>query len=285
MVYFYMNTSRHGSVEFAAYLRRHVMPGVIKLLRLFLLFILNVAFLFRGILIKSAFFLAPERKMHLCAHCMQRWARANCFILGIHITPTGSYEQNDVFFVVSNHCSYLDILVIGTVMPSVFVSKSEVASWVFLGSMVKLAGTVFVNRESKVAAVRVLESIKERLDNGLSVVVFPEGTTNDGIAIRDFKSTFFKAPIDSKVPILPLSIMYSHIDGTPVTPVTIDAVAWHSDMQFVPHFWNLLGLSRIDARIHFNPPLHPFTEDRKTLSSFALGKVKHGHSLLRLELE
>ncbi len=261
------------------------MPGIIKILRLFLLLILNLVFLVSGILIKASFFLAPDKKMYLRAHCMQWWARANCFVLGIHITPAGSYKQNNVFFIVSNHCSYLDILIIGTIMPSVFVSKSEVASWIFLGRMVKLAGTVFVNRESKTAAVRVLEAIKERLESGISVVVFPEGTTNDGLTIGDFKSTFFKAPIDSKVPILPLSIMYSHLDSMPVTPGTIDAVAWHSDMQFVPHFWNLLGFSRIDARIYFNPPLYDFTEDRKTLSSFVLGKVKYGHSLLRLELE
>ncbi len=261
------------------------MPGIIKILRLFLLLILNLVFLVCGIMIKAAFFVAAEKKMYLRAHGMQWWARANSFILGIHITPTGSYKQNDVFFIVSNHCSYLDILVIGTVMPSVFVSKSEVASWVFLGRMVKLAGTVFVNRESKTAAVGVLAAIKKRLESGISVVVFPEGTTNDGLTIRDFKSTFFKAPIDSKVPILPLSILYSHIDWMPVTPGTVDAVAWHSDMQFVPHFWNLLGFRRIDARIHFNPPLYHFTEDRKTLSSFVSGKVKYGHSLLRLEMD
>ena len=254
------------------------MPGIIKLLRLFLLFILNFVFLVYGILIKSAFFLAPEKKMYLRAHGMQRWARAGCIILGIHITPTGPYKQSDVFFIVSNHCSYLDILIIGTMMPSVFVSKSEVASWIFMGRLVKLAGTVFVNRESKTAAVKVLESIKERLGSGISVVVFPEGTTNDGLAIRDFKSAFFKAPIDSKVPILPLSIMYSHIDRMPVTAATMDAVAWHSDMQFAPHFWNLLGFSRIDARIHFNTPLYHFTEDRKTLSAFVLEKVRDGHN-------
>ncbi len=139
--------------------------------------------------------------------------------------------------------------------------------------------------KSKTAAVGVLAAIKKRLESGISVVVFPEGTTNDGLTIRDFKSTFFKAPIDSKVPILPLSILYSHIDWMPVTPGTVDAVAWHSDMQFVPHFWNLLGFRRIDARIHFNPPLYHFTEDRKTLSSFVSGKVKYGHSLLRLEMD
>ncbi|HXW69624.1 MAG TPA: lysophospholipid acyltransferase family protein [Dissulfurispiraceae bacterium] len=261
------------------------MPGIIKILRLFLLVILNLVFLVCGILIRAVFFVSAEKKMRVCAHVMQWWARTNCFILGIHITPSGAYKQNDVFFIVSNHCSYLDVLIIGAIMPSVFVSKNEVASWIFLGRIVKLAGTVFIDRESKTAAVRALKAIKDRLESGISVVVFPEGTTDDGLTIRDFKSTFFKAPIDSKVPVLPLSIMYSHIDWRPVTPGTIDAVAWHSDMQFVPHFWNLLGFSRIDARIHFNPPLYHFTEDRKTLSSFVFGKVKQGHSLLRLELK
>jgi len=261
------------------------MPGIIKLLRLFLILILNLAFLLCGVLIKSAFFLTPDKKMRLCAHGMRLWARAGCFILGIHITPTGSYNQNDVFFIVSNHCSYLDILIIGAIMPAVFVSKSEVASWVFLGRIVKLAGTVFVDRESKTAALGVLKAIRERLDNGISVVVFPEGTTNDGLTIRDFKSTFFRAPIDSKVPVLPLSIIYSHIDSMPVTAETIDAVAWHSDMRFVPHFWNLLGFSRIDARIHFNPPLYRFTGDRKILSSFVFGKVKDNCNIMRLELK
>jgi 1-acyl-sn-glycerol-3-phosphate acyltransferase len=218
--------------------------------------------------------------MRLRANGMRWWARLNCLILGIHITATGADRQNGVFFIVSNHCSYLDILVIGSIMPSVFVSKSEVASWVFLGRMVKLAGTVFVNRESKAASVRVLEAIKERLRSGISVVVFPEGTTNNGLNIRDFKSTFFKEPIDSMSAILPLSLVYSHIDRTPVTPATIDAVAWHSDMLFLPHFWNLLGFRRIDARIHFNPAFHHFTEDRKTLSSFVFGKVRDGHNNL-----
>jgi len=207
---------------------------------------------------------------------MQWWARLTCFILGIHITPAGDYGNKDVFFIVSNHCSYLDILVIGAIMPSVFVSKSEVSSWPFLGWMVKLAGTVFVNRESKTASVKALEAIKKRLRSGISVVVFPEGTTSNGLSIRNFKSTFFKAPIDSGVPVLPVSILYSHIDRRPVTADRIDTVAWHSDMDFLPHFWNLLGVKRIDARVYFNAPLRDFTDDRKTLSASVAVKVREG---------
>jgi lyso-ornithine lipid O-acyltransferase len=252
------------------------MSGIRKIPRLFLFFILNLVFLVFGSLIDAAFFLEPEKKMYLRTRGMRWWARSACLILGIHITSSGHYRQNGVFFIVSNHCSYLDILVIGTLMPSVFVSKSEVASWIFLGRLVKLAGTVFVNRESKTASVRVLETIKEHLVNGISVVVFPEGTTNNGLTVRDFKSTFFKVAVDSRTPVLPLSIIYSHINGTPVTPATVDTIAWHSDMKLLPHVWNLMGVRRIDARIHFNPPLYDLTGDRKELSLQVLMKVKAG---------
>lgn len=256
------------------------MQGLLKFARLFLLLVINVFFLLSGIIIGAAFFLPPAKKMGLRACGMQWWARFSCLVLGIHIARSGSYGSRDVFFIASNHCSYLDILVIGAAMPSVFVSKSEVASWPLLGRMAAHAGTVFVNRESKTASVKVLDTIKERLACGVSVVVFPEGTTSNGLIIRDFKSTFFKAPIDSSVPVLPVSVAYSHINRRPVTAGNIDAIAWYADMDFLPHFWNLLGLGRVDARIYFNVPLRPFTGDRKTLSSCVFDRVREGHKYL-----
>src|SRR5271169_2417050 len=145
------------------------MPGIVKIRRLFLLLILNLFIFVCGTLIK-VLPLAPERKLRLQARFMRLWARSACFILGIHIASTppspplakGGRWGGGPFFIVSNHCSYIDILIIGSIIPSVFVSKSDVASWIFLGRMVKLAGTIFVNRESKTASVRVLETIKER---------------------------------------------------------------------------------------------------------------------------
>lgn len=253
------------------------MSGFLRVLRLFLLIMLNLFITICGTIIKFLP-LTQYRKLRLQTRGMQWWAQAGCRILGIHIVPSGSYRRDDVFFVVSNHCSYIDILVIGSMVQSVFVSKSDVASWLFLGRMVRLAGTIFVDRESKIASVKVLETINERLRNGVSVVVFPEGTTNNGLAMRDFKSTFFKAPIDSGVPILPVSIIYSHIEGMPVTPGTIDTVAWHSDMEFLSHFWNLLSIRRIDAHVHFSQSVSNFTKDRKVLASIVFEKVRDGYN-------
>ncbi|MCL5237273.1 MAG: 1-acyl-sn-glycerol-3-phosphate acyltransferase [Nitrospirae bacterium] len=256
------------------------MPNLLRIYRIFILSILNLLFLLLGAAIETAFFLRKDLKMRIKARCMVWWARSCCSVLGIYITPTGTYDRDKIFFIISNHCSYIDILVIGSIMPSVFISKKEVDSWPLLGSLARLAGTIFVNRESKTASVKALEEIQERLRNGISVVAFPEGTTNDGLHIKAFKSTFFKAPINTKSPILPISLIYSGLNGSPVGHATRDMIAWHDAMHFLPHFWELMGIKRIDVRIHFNPQIHDVAQDRKALSAVAHERIKAGHSFL-----
>lgn len=260
------------------------MQGFLKVRRLCLLIIINFLLLICGSIINAAFFLGDDRKLNLRARCVQFWSRLNCLVLGIHISSSGPPAGDDIFFVVSNHCSYIDILVIGAVLPAAFLSKSEVSSWFFVGRIVRLAGTVFVNRGSKADISAALNAVKERLDKGISVVVFPEGTTNNGLVMKSFKSAFFEAAVESRVPVLPLSVLYSHINGSEVTAETIDSVAWHSDMEFLPHFWNLIGLGRIDARIFFSPPLYALGADRKALTSSAFEKVREGLQTINQEL-
>lgn len=216
---------------------------------------------------------------------MQWWAKSCCFILGIHITITGASDKHSAYFVVSNHCSYLDILVIGSILPSAFISKKEVASWPLLGLLAQFGGTIFIDRESKAASVKSFQEIKNRLNSGISVIVFPEGTTNNGVTMRNFKSTFFKIPLEANTPVLPISLMYSHIDRELVTPDTIDTVAWHGDMELLPHLWNVLGRKRIDMRIHFNPVFNNSTKDRKELSLKAFETIKSGCVALQRDIQ
>lgn len=224
------------------------------------------------------------KSLRLRARCAQWWAGLSCSLLGIHCTSTGSFEHGTAYFMVSNHCSYLDILVIGCCSPSVFISKKEVASWPLFGWLTRLGGTVFVDRASKVASVKSFQEIKKRLNNNISVVLFPEGTTNDGITVMDFKSAFFNVPIETATPILPISLSYSHINREPVTPDTIDTIAWHGEMPLLPHFWNLLGLKRIDVSVHFHPALTDVTQDRKELSWITCKTVRAGCLSLRSKI-
>ncbi|HEX8949888.1 MAG TPA: lysophospholipid acyltransferase family protein [Dissulfurispiraceae bacterium] len=261
------------------------MSGILRVSRAVALIWHNLVFLLLGLMIDAFPFAGNARKLHIRAYCMMWWARIACLILGVHRTTTGACEGGNVFFVVSNHCSYLDILVIGSIMPTVFVAKKEVAAWSLLGRLAGLAGTVFIDRESRAASVRKLEEIKTRLRSGMSVAAFPEGTTNDGMSIRDFKSMLFQAPIDTEVPVLPLSLLYSHIDGVPVSPETKDRIAWYAEMPFLSHFWELMGIRRIDVRTQFGSPLYGEASGRRGLASFAYEIVKAGHAALRREIE
>ena len=119
-----------------------------------------------------------------------------------------------------------------------------------------------------------MQEMERKIDYGVLVIIFPEGTTSDGRSIRKFKSTFFSLPARRKMPVTPVSIRYPR--------VMLDKIAWYGGMKLVPHFWNLLGIKRIDAILHFNEPvLNPDeemspVEARKRLCTLAYEGVTAG---------
>jgi 1-acyl-sn-glycerol-3-phosphate acyltransferase len=201
------------------------------------------------------------------------WAKAMCAIFGVRVVLSGA----DIMaggFTVCNHMSYLDIFAIGSVRPSAFLSNHEVRGWPIIGWLALLGGTVFVNRQSKRAALEAIREIESKIDAGIAVVVFPEGTTSNGRSMRTFKSTFFNVPAGKDIPLIPVSIRYS--------PDMQDELAWYGGMKLAPHFWKVIGYRKIRVFIHFNPPiLRPAgivasAELRKKLCSLAHESVVAG---------
>jgi 1-acyl-sn-glycerol-3-phosphate acyltransferase len=260
-----------------------ISANIVKIKKAVLLVCLNVFFIILGLVVNAAIFVSTRSRMKAKAFLTMLWARCSCSILGVRVECTGSYKKSTAYFIVSNHCSYIDILVLAGIMPSVFVSKKEVSSWVFLGWLTRLAGTIFINRESMVEAADAISGIRKRLECGVSVVVFPEGTTNDGDNLRGFKSALFEVPADIKKPVLPISLYYPNIAASKTKDI-----AWYGDMKFLPHIWNLLGLNRIISRIHFNPAICNIqtsdrSQGRKILSSFSYESISTGINNLRAE--
>lgn len=241
------------------------MSGLKRAIRLIFLIFINMIFLLIGLLIEASFFIDNQKRLKMRVFLMSLWAKSCCHILGINVSVRGDLKKDRPYFVASNHCSYTDIFVLGSVIPSVFLSKSEVASWPIAGRLAKMAGTVFVNRESRFEMPAVMSQLKRRLTDGVSVVVFPEGTTNDGINVKKFKCTFFKIPAESGMPVMPVSVSYTNICGEPLSIRNKDNIAWHSDMEFMPHFWNLLTINKIEASLYFSPVICPSFQDRKDL--------------------
>ena len=159
--------------------------------------------------------------------------------------------------IVSNHLSYIDVLVIFSVCPAAFVSKSEVRNWPIFGLLTRMAGTIFVDRGRKTAVADQLPSVASALQSGLPVVLFPEGTSSDGSTVLLFRSSLLQAAVSSGAMTTPAAIDYELEDGN-----VGEEICYWKDMVFVRHFWNLLGKESLTATLRFGTP-HPPARERK----------------------
>jgi len=161
---------------------------------------------------------------------------------------------------VCNHLSYLDVLVLGSLIPAVFVSKSEVKNWPVFGWCARLAGTLFVDRTRRRDVTRMNTEIQRTLAGGNVVVLFPEGTSWNGREIRPFKSSLLEPIVLANYPLSAGRITYALDDGS----VEQD-VCYRGDMTFFPHLVNLMTKKQVRARVNFAPIAQP-AADRKELA-------------------
>lgn len=167
----------------------------------------------------------------------------------------------DQGLIVSNHLSYLDILVLGVARPTIFVSKYEVRSWPWLGWLTNCAGTLYINREQRKDVARLKESIEQRLADGLPIAFFPEGTSTGGDAMLPFRPSLLEPASATQCQVTPACIAYHLPGGGSV----MDEVCYWRDMTFGPHLWNLLGKSSIEASVIYGTP-RAADPDRKVLA-------------------
>lgn len=199
----------------------------------------------------------------------RRWARAVCRLIGIRTRGVGTPPQDAL--IVSNHVSYIDIILIASYVDAVFVAKAEVADWPFIGTVCKGIDTIFIDRQSKRDVVAVGEEMEKRLASGLGVVVFPEGTSSNGEAVLPFKPSLLEVAARDAVPVHYATVHYSVPDGEP--PAT-DSVAWWGDMEFAPHVWDLMKLREVSAEVMFGD--EPIVDrDRKQLAAKLQKAVEH----------
>lgn len=168
-----------------------------------------------------------------------------CFILGITIERHGQPTAHRPTLYVANHSSYLDITVLGASVDGGFVAKAEIAHWPLFGLLAKLQRSIFVERADRAGAARQRDDIRKRLDAGDNLVLFPEGTSNDGIHLLPFKTTLFAAAEDERVLVQPISVVYQRLDGIPLGRFYRPFFAWYGDMAMAPHLWKVLGLGQL----------------------------------------
>lgn len=209
-----------------------------------------------------------------------RYHRFVARLFGIHIRVKGT-PPSKATLLVANHSSWLDIVIFSAAAPLSFIAKSEVNSWPFFGTLARLQRTVFVTRTRRTETGMARAAIAQRLAEGDVLVLFPEGTSNDGNAVLPFKSALLSAADTlladgTKVPVQPVSTAYVARQGIPMGRENRPLYAWYGDMELVPHLWEALKAGPLDVIVQFHPPLPAM--DRKELAKIAWETVRKGQA-------
>jgi 1-acyl-sn-glycerol-3-phosphate acyltransferase len=195
----------------------------------------------------GAFTLETWSRLSLAADCTPAetarelsWVAENlCALHGVRIALRGELAR-EPSVIVANHISYFDPLVISSLMPCAAIAKREVAGWPVIGELLKRMGVMWIARGDAASGARVLFEAQRALEQGVSVLVFPEGTTTDGQGVLPMKRGSFGLAKLAGVPVVPVALSYERREA-----------AWTGDDAFLPHYLRSMGeaCTRVSVRV------------------------------------
>lgn len=226
-------------------------------------------------LVANALRLPVARRLPMFYH------RLCCRVLGIRLEVFGRRSQARPTLFAGNHSSYLDIAIYGALIPGSFVAKAEIAKWPFFGWLAKAQRSVFVDRRARTAQLQASD-LQRRLDAGDDMILFPEGTSNDGNRVLGFKSALFSVAElkahGEPIVVQPVSVTYTRLDGMPIGRHLRPYFAWYGDMDLLPHARDLVALGHLTVTVAFHEPvtIAQFAS-RKELAQHCFDAVARGH--------
>ena len=208
-------------------------------------------------------FLEPEPRRRRVGWFAQRMLVLLDVAVDSHGTPHAA-----PCMLVANHVSWLDILVINSVRPVRFVSKADVRAWPVLGRLVTCGGTLYIERERKRDAMRVVHQVADALKANHTIAIFPEGTTSAGHGLLPFHANLLQAAIVTGTPVQPLALRYAD-DGEAVSA----AAAYVGDMNLVESVWAVVTAKGLRVRLDWLPAVDSRGLDRRALSEVLRGRI------------
>ena len=200
---------------------------------------------------------------------IQTFCRKIAGSFGVEVVQVEPVPQHHGLWV-SNHISWMDIPVVGTVSPAFFLSKAEIGDWPIFGKLVHAAGTVFIKRGSG-DVESVTAQITSFLNEGFSVIFFPEATTTDGKKIKRIHGTLLQAAIDANVPIQPLVLCYANKDGT-----LSDELPYYGKLTMKDSIKRVLDSRHVGAYVLPLEPLDPNGYNKSELTNMLQQRMKDG---------
>jgi len=200
---------------------------------------------------------------------------------GLTVRAHGAPTKDSPALFVANHTSYLDVLVLGSLIEGNFVAKSEVADWPVIGMLTKIHQTAFVERRS-IRAADQRDKLQKRLAQGDNLILFPEGTSSDGQRTLPFKSSLFSlveinGANGRPITVQPVTVVCTGLGGLPISKTQRPLYAWFGDMTLGPHLCNMFKYGRFTVDVIFHEPtsIDKF-RDRKELSAHCQKVIAKG---------
>jgi len=194
---------------------------------------------------------------------IRTWSDQTLQLMGVAVRVIATHHLEEVpHLVVANHVSWLDVLVIQSLHPSVFVAKREVGQWPVVGTIAKACGVVFVDRGSPSSAKKMVDDVANALHHGYRVAGFPEGTSSEGHAVSLFHANLFEAAIHRQVDVQPIALRY-------VDPQTGDlclAPAFVGEMGFLESLHRIMKARVMAVDVHLGSCISPEGHSRRTLA-------------------
>lgn len=191
------------------------------------------------------------------------WSRNLLQIMNIEVVAIGNKPDFDVTgaLFVANHISWVDIHALNSIRTVRFIAKSEIRQWPVFGWLAAQANTLFIDRNKKQDAARIVEVTTNSLIAGDCLCYFPEGTTTDGTELKVFKGSLMQAALSAEKPVYPFAIRYPNVDGS-----NNINMAFYGDLTLVESIWMILSEKSPKVELEFLPVIHPKGHDRRSLT-------------------
>jgi 1-acyl-sn-glycerol-3-phosphate acyltransferase len=196
-------------------------------------------------------------------YAIQHWSGQTLQARGVNVRLRSKTTSNTTTrLLVANHVSWLDVLVIQSLQPSVFIAKKEVGNWPVVGAIAKACGVVFVDRGSPSSAKRMVDDVSNALHHGYRVAGFPEGTSSEGHGVSLFHANIFEAAIHRQVDVQPIALRYVDID----TGALSTTAAFVGEMQFLESLHRIMSSQVITVDVQLGDAISPEGHSRRTLA-------------------
>jgi len=188
------------------------------------------------------------RSVSLFSDWSRRWANVKLEV----INPP---KPGRNYLLACNHIGFLDIFIIASQRPTLFITSQDLRETPGLGQMAEIGGCLFVNRRNRSRIQEEIQSIRQTLQEGHDVVLFPEAMATPGDKIYPFKKSLMTAVAGTDVPILPVVINYRRIDGQPMSDRFRSAISWHGDQSLLAVAIQTFALTKIEASLEYLQPV------------------------------